>query len=92
MSATPILTAKGKVMKFDVTNRFSDEVQFTAEIESENASVSEKLGLAIKWAIRTGAKLDGANLARANLARANLGNAVDRAGCLAFGWLCVFIN
>lgn len=71
------------MIKFDVTNRFSGEVQFTAEIDcAENEPRSIKLGLAVKWAIKaranltganlTGAKLTGAYLTDAYLARANL--------------------
>ena len=68
--------APAKTIKFDVLNRFSGEVQFTAAIEcAEDASTSVKLGLAVKWAIKTGANLAGANLAGANLAGANLAGA-----------------
>jgi len=50
-------------MKFEVKNRFSGEVQFTAEIEcAEDASVSVKLGLAVRWAYKTGADLRDADL------------------------------
>jgi uncharacterized protein YjbI with pentapeptide repeats len=63
-------------MKFDVKHRFTGAIQFTAEIDcEEDASISVKLGLAVKWAINAGANLAGANLARANLARANLAGA-----------------
>ena len=58
-------------IKFDVLNRFSGVVQFTAEIEcSENEATSVKLGMAVKWAVKARANLAGANLARANLADA----------------------
>jgi hypothetical protein len=61
------------MIKFDVTNRFTGAVQFTAEIDcAEGADFRVKLGLAVKWAIKTRANLTGANLARANLARAYL--------------------
>ena len=64
------------MIKFDVHNRFTGAVQFTAEIDcTERASRSVKLGLAVKWAIETGANLVGADLARANLADANLADA-----------------
>ncbi len=50
-------------MKYDVLNRFTGEVQFTAEIDcAEDAPPSVKLGLAVKWAVRNGANLAGANL------------------------------
>ena len=63
-------------MKFEVKNRFTGEVQFTAEIEAvDDASTSVKLGLAVKWAFKARAYLDGANLAGANLDGANLDGA-----------------
>jgi uncharacterized protein YjbI with pentapeptide repeats len=78
-------------MKFDIRNRFSGEIQFSAEIEcTEDEKTLIKIGLAMKWAIKTGANLTGADLtdayltdayladaylARANLARADLAGA-----------------
>ena len=60
-------------MKFDIRNRLSGEVQFTADIDcDEGAEIGIKIGLAVKWAVKTGANLDRANLDRANLDRANL--------------------
>jgi hypothetical protein len=70
-------------MKFEVRNRWSGEAQFIAEIEcKDDAPTSFKLGLAVKWAVSSGANLYGANLygadlsgadlSRANLSRANL--------------------
>ena len=60
-------------IKFDVLNRFTGAVQFTAEIDcDEGASVSVKLGLAVRWAAKAGAYLAGAYLAGANLAGAYL--------------------
>ena len=67
--------------KVEVRNRFTDKVQFTAEIEcSPNASVAVKLGLAVRWARKKdanlhGADLSGADLSDANLRDANLGGA-----------------
>ena len=53
-------------MQFEVTNRFTGAVQFVAEIEcDENASRSVKLGLAVRWAVKTRANLSGANLSGA---------------------------
>ncbi len=58
---------------FEVLNRYSEEVQFTAQIEcSPDAPPGLKLGLAVKWAIKAGANLSGAYLSGANLSRANL--------------------
>ncbi|RVH87803.1 pentapeptide repeat-containing protein [Sinorhizobium meliloti] len=68
-------------MKLDILNRFSGAVQFTAEIEcDENAAHSYKIGLAVKWAVKSranlsGADLSGADLSGANLSRANLSGA-----------------
>ena len=63
-------------MKFDILNRFSGAVQFTAEIEcDESAAHSVKIGLAVKWAIKSGANLSRANLSGANLSGANLSRA-----------------
>jgi len=60
-------------MKYDILNRWSGEVIFTAEIECGDDTHSYiKLGLAIKSAIRVGANLVGANLLGANLEGANL--------------------
>ena len=60
-------------MKFDILNRFTGDIQFTAEIDcKEDELTSIKVGLAVKWAFKTGANLYGAYLSRANLSRANL--------------------
>ena len=63
-------------IKFDVTNRFTGAVQFTASIECDkDAGTSIKLGLAIQWAIKSRAYLSGANLSGANLSGAYLSGA-----------------
>ena len=50
-------------MKYDVMNRCSGYIQFTAEIDCEDdAENSLKLGLAVKWAISNGADLSFTNL------------------------------
>lgn len=60
-------------MQFAVHNRFTGNVQFTAETEcAEDASISAKLGLAVKWGYEEDADLEGANLRRADLERADL--------------------
>jgi len=62
-----------QTMKFDIKSRFSGAVQFSADIEcDESESYSVKLGLAVRWAFKTGANLRGANLRGANLEGANL--------------------
>lgn len=64
------------LIKFDVLNRFTGEVQFTAEIDrTEDALLSVNLGLAVKWAVKNGANLGGAYLGGAYLADANLADA-----------------
>ena len=68
-------------MKFEIKNRFSGEVQFKADIDcGDDAPLSVKVGLAVKWALKArtdlaGADLAGADLADANLAGANLAGA-----------------
>jgi len=65
-----------KLLKFAVTNRYSGAVQFTAKIDcAEDAATSIKMGLAVKWAIKSRANLSRANLSRANLSGANLSGA-----------------
>ena len=60
-------------MKFDILNRFTGAVQITAEIEcGDNELTSIKLGLAVRWAFKSGADLSGADLSRADLSGANL--------------------
>jgi hypothetical protein len=74
------------MIKFDILNRFSGNVIFTAEIDcNENELPNIKLGLAVKAAIKakanlsganlSGADLSGADLSRADLSRANLSGA-----------------
>jgi len=61
------------VIKYDVLNRYSGEVQFAAEIDcNENASRSIKLGLAVRWGIKSNANLSDANLSDADLHNADL--------------------
>ena len=63
-------------MKFDILNRFSGEVQFSAEIDCKADDLpSVKLGMAVKVALKESANLYGANLRSANLYGANLRSA-----------------
>ena len=73
-------------MNLDVHNRYTNNVQFTADIDcAENTSDSVKLGLAVLWAVESqanlsdadlsGADLSGAYLSRAYLSRAYLSGA-----------------
>jgi hypothetical protein len=60
-------------MKFDVLNRFSGELKFTADIDCQDDALSSiKLGLAVKWALKNKADLREADLRGANLWGANL--------------------
>ena len=60
-------------MKFEIKNRWTSKVQFTAEIDcDESTSISVKLGMAIKLAVKSGADLIGADLSGADLSGANL--------------------
>ena len=80
-----------QIEKFEVRNRWTGEVQFTAEIScAPDAPPAVKLGLAVRWGFEkranlygarlygarlVGANLDGANLVGANLDGANLDGA-----------------
>jgi len=60
-------------MKFDVLNRFTGEVNFTADIDCDKGdSRSIKLGLAVKWGIKNNANLSSADLNYADLNYADL--------------------
>ena len=60
-------------MLFQVKNRFTDSVQFEAEIDcKEDDSFYAKLGLAVKWAYENKADLQGADLQVADLQVADL--------------------
>ena len=83
--------------KFDILNRFSGAIQFTAEIDcSDDTPLSTKLWRAVKWGVTNksdlsgvdlaGANLSGADLSRANLSGVNLsGVNLSRAGLRAIG-------
>lgn len=61
------------MIKFDVENRFSGALQFTAEIDcDEDAALSIKIGLAVKWGLKNNANLRHANLRGASLEFADL--------------------
>jgi len=73
-------------MQFEIRNRFTGKVQIRAEIEcADDALSSIKLGLAVRWGIKSvaglsradlsGADLSGANLSMANLSMADLSGA-----------------
>jgi hypothetical protein len=65
-------------MKFEIKNWLTGTVQFVADIKcEESASTSVKIGLAVKWALSTGADLRGAYLQGAYLQGAYL-----RGACL----------
>ena len=65
-----------KTISFNVLNRFLGSVQFTAQIKcADDALPSVKMGLAVKWAIESGAYLSGADLSRADLSGAYLSGA-----------------
>jgi uncharacterized protein YjbI with pentapeptide repeats len=76
------------MIKFEVKNRFTGAVQFTAEIDCDkDAPASIKLGLAVRWAIKGGADLSGANLSGANLGGADLRGADLRGAYLRGAYL-----
>ena len=79
------MAAKPKTEDYPVRNRFSGEVQFTAQITCDpNDPWPVKLGLAVKWAIKSGASLSGASLSGADLSGANLSGA-DLSGAYLWG-------
>ena len=48
-------------MKYDIRSWITGAVKFTADIDCpEDAPTSVKLGLSVKWAIKSGANLSGA--------------------------------
>ena len=59
-------------MKFEIKNRFTGNVQFAAEINGDAKMTTTKVGLAVRWAIKTGANLRGADLRGADLRGADL--------------------
>lgn len=64
------------MIHFDVHNRFTRKVQFTAEIDcTEDAPRSVKLRHAILWAIENDADLNGTSLRDADLSGIDLRNA-----------------
>ena len=63
-------------MKFEVKNRWTGAVQFTAEIEcADDEATSIKLGLSVRWGVKNDANLSDANLSGADLRDANLSGA-----------------
>jgi len=82
------------MIKFDVLNRFSGEIQFTAEIDcADSEPHSWKLRLAVQWAIKTGADLSdtdlsGADLSDTDLCGADLSGAKLRRAKLSGADLC----
>jgi len=63
-----------KTEKFEVHNRRTNAIQFTAEITcAPDATYSVKLGLAVEWAVNARANLARANLSGAYLAGAKIG-------------------
>jgi hypothetical protein len=65
-----------EIEKFEVRNRWTNTVQFTAEISvMPDMALAVKLGLAVKWARKNGADLRGANLSGADLSGADLRDA-----------------
>ena len=63
-------------MSFEIKKRFNSDVAFIAHIDCDDeVSASVKLGLAVKWALKTKADLSGADLSEADLSGADLSKA-----------------
>ncbi len=63
-------------MKFEVKNRWTGDVQFTAEISAnKDAPRSVKMGLAVRWGLKNSAILRDADLSGADLSGAILRDA-----------------
>ena len=63
-------------MQFEIRSRWTGNVQFTADIEcDEGTPLGIKVGLAVKWAFKSGADLSGADLSGADLSGAVLRDA-----------------
>ena len=74
--AKPVQAAVQKLLAFDVFNRWTGAIQFTAQIDCQPGELpSIKMGLAVRWAVKNGARLDGARLDRARLDGASLDGA-----------------
>ena len=82
---TEMLDTGSKLISFNILNRFTGKVQFTAEIDcAPDASESVKMGLAVRLAIKSradlsctylrGADLRSADIRSADLSCANLGD------------------
>ena len=60
-------------MKYDIQNRHTGEIQFTADFAcADDVSDPVKIGLAVRWAIENDVDMSGADLRYANLHGANL--------------------
>ena len=71
-------------MDIEIRNRWTGAVQFTASVECDSATThGVKIGLAITWAINSGADLRGAVLRGAVLSNAVLRGAVLRGAVLS---------
>jgi len=63
-------------MQYEIRNRWTGDVKFTAEIDAtDNAPRSLKIGLAVKWAVKNRADLSSAVLSGAVLSSAVLSGA-----------------
>ena len=63
-------------MKFEIKNRWTGNVQFTAEIDCDESVVSSvKIGLAVKWGLANGGDLNGGDLRGCDLRGVDLSEA-----------------
>jgi len=72
-------------IKQEIRNRWTNAVQFTADITcAPDATIGVRIGLAVKWARQNDANLRGANLRDADLSSADLSSANLRGADLRY--------
>jgi len=60
-------------MEYEIKNRFTQKVQFTAEVEcGDDSPINLKIGLSVMWALKNRADLREADLREADLREADL--------------------
>jgi len=83
------MTQPKTLEQYEVLNRFTGEVQLSAEISvTPDMTPSVKLGLAVKWGIKNGANLIGVDLRDANLSDSEwIGANLRNADLIGAAWI-----